>query len=384
MDGTRAVSIRLRVSRAGYLFLGLTISFGVQAVLAGNNLLFLLFAFMLGFILALAALTLAMPWGITVSRLLPAEGYAGDPYEYALEIRNERRLFPAYCLTCSDHFGSVSVNTLPAEIAELGCGQAVTRRLGIANLARGWLGFSGVEVRCRFPFGLFEAARWKRLEARVLVLPQRWAFRASWHATGLEGAALAMQAAQWQNMGGMDFAGLREFHPGDHPRQIHWHASSRFPSQILSRQFEPDRDRHTVIVLDSFCGRQPEPSQRAAFEDNICLAIALAERFLDEQFTVTVAFWSAAPSVVQLIPAVPDLRELRRSLAVIEPNHDQTLLSLTVRVPQRSVANGLVLRLPGGEDISAALPLHWIQLLPGQLKPFITVLAHERAAGRVL
>jgi uncharacterized protein (DUF58 family) len=168
--------------------------------------------------------------------------------------------------------------------------------------------------------------------------------------------------------GGSDFAGLREFQPGDDPRQIHWHASGRLPDQILARQVEPQRDHQIAIVLDSFFGREEEDRCRGAFEDNICLALALVEKLLAEQCELTFVGWHTGPRAFRLNPLTPELQELRLWLATLEPDPEHTLLDVIAQVKLPPQTMSLLLCLPGATEFKLRWPGSCVELKLAALK----------------
>jgi uncharacterized protein (DUF58 family) len=183
MAGSSVRAYRFRITRAGWAFLGLTLSFGVHGVLAGNNSIFLIFSLMAGFCLSLAVLTAAMPFFIVVRRRLPEAAHAGTDFNYQLEIRNGRRFGPACCLQVRDDpsqgGGRPAMQEKEhacgdtCETGWLSAGEAATVTLRLSSPARGWLNFRGLFLRGHFPFGLFEADRYLPVENRLVVYPER-------------------------------------------------------------------------------------------------------------------------------------------------------------------------------------------------------------------
>jgi uncharacterized protein (DUF58 family) len=87
---------------------------------------------------------------------------------------------------------------------------------------RGWYAPGRVTVASRYPFGLFRA--WSNVDAglRCLVYPRPGGS----HSLPLSYARDSTEIGQ-HGRGQDDFSGLREYVPGDSPRQIHWKAVAR-------------------------------------------------------------------------------------------------------------------------------------------------------------
>ena len=370
MAGPRASSFRFRLTRAGAAFLVLALVFGAQAILVGSNTLFLVFALMAGFGSSLALVTILMPWRITVTRRLPAAGYAGEPLGYSLTVRNDRKTWTVVCITITDQFARPIESATVPDVARLGPGEAAVLDQVIAAPARGWLAFAGVQVRCRFPFGLCEANRFVPVANRLLVYPQRWVFQDRPILAGLDGSLEGLDYPGRFAADRADFAGLREFQPGDHPRHIHWHASGRVPEQILTRQYEPQVDRRIAIVLDSFYRRDEESRCRPTFEEAVGLALSLADKFLAAQYEVIFAAYYGAPRFFPLRADTPALGELRRWLAMIEPEHDRTWPAFLAQVRLPPTAKRILLRLRRPGDPRPMPARGDIEVTPDELKPF--------------
>ena len=81
----------LRPTRAGWIFFLLTFGVGFAALNTGNNLLYLVLALMLSFLVLSGVLSESALRGIRVRRRLPAEIFAERPTPVALEIHNEQK-----------------------------------------------------------------------------------------------------------------------------------------------------------------------------------------------------------------------------------------------------------------------------------------------------
>ncbi len=209
-------------------------------------------------------------------------------------------------------------------------------------------------------------------------MPQRWLLSRQFSLTGLDEGSLTPLVQPSFSSERADFAGLREFHPGDHPRQIHWHASGRVPGQILARQFEPPRDHQVFVFLDSFYRSDEAYRRAAAFENNICLALALAERLVASQFAVTVVTWAGGCRRFTLNSSASELHDLRRWLATLEPTHDHALPELLSAARLPSNASVMVLALSRDAALRAAEKSRWLVFTPDQLKPFAVRVAVDQ------
>jgi len=98
------------------------------------------------------------------------------------------------------------------------------QRVALPTIAarRGWLTLDRVTIASRFPFGLFRAWSPVKVSLRCLVYPRPAGTRAL-------PPCLAHDSSEGgaRGHGDDDFAGLREYRPGDSPRLIHWKSVAR-------------------------------------------------------------------------------------------------------------------------------------------------------------
>ncbi len=238
----------LRPTRAGWVFFAFTLGVGLAALNTGNNLLYMIHALLLSFLVLSGVMSESALRGIRVRRLLPAELVAERTAQIALEIRNEQPRIPAFAVVVEDYVGrggDEHVGTGRAFALRIGPGARETRSYAFAPRARGALGFTGVRVATRFPFGLFSKAMWVDLAQDALVYPALDPVDAR--------AGRAGQPRHAEHSGGnggasAESAGLRGYAPGDPYRRIHWRASLR-RDQLLVREPEQDRRRDVTVRL---------------------------------------------------------------------------------------------------------------------------------------
>ena len=103
-------------------------------------------------------------------------------------------------------------------------------RLGIPTSRRGRVRLTRWEIATRYPFGLFRAWAVLHPDTDCLVYPKPAASAPPPpHAPGVEGAG-------GERHGDEDFAGLKDYHPGDSPKRIAWKAHAR-GGELLVKEF---------------------------------------------------------------------------------------------------------------------------------------------------
>ena len=112
----------------------------------------------------------------------------------------------------------------------------------------------------RFPLGLFRKYRRAGLSREIVVypLPEMGPVRDVPPEEAAGGRAHARRRGS-----GSDIRTLRDFVPGDDPRDLHWKQSARMQRWIV-REREAERDRVVVLAIEN---AMPDPSDPAALGD---------------------------------------------------------------------------------------------------------------------
>jgi uncharacterized protein (DUF58 family) len=227
---------RLRPTRAGWTFFALTFGVGFAALNTGNNLLYLVLALMLAFLVLSGVLSESALRGIAVRRRLPAEWFAGSPARVALEIHNGQRRAAAFAVVVEDRVADAALGDRASGrcvALRIAPGASEVRSYAYAPERRGPLAFEGFVISTRFPFGLFSKSRVLEAAEEALVFPA-----VARVATPEEDGAAAFSGEQpHPRDGAADVAdGLRERQPSDPARRIHWRASARARRLLVRRR----------------------------------------------------------------------------------------------------------------------------------------------------
>jgi uncharacterized protein (DUF58 family) len=241
----------LRPTRAGWAFFAITFGIGFAALNTGNNLLYMVLALLLAFLVLSGLLSEAALRGIRVRRRLPRELFAERDGRVVLDVTNDQSRASAYAVVVEDRIGSPGVGDQAAGrcfALQIGPGETQTRAYRLRPEQRGPLCFRGFVVSTRFPFGLFSKALVLDAEESTLVYP------------AIDPVALPDARGMRRRRGettapdvaghGATVSGLREHTPGDSRRRIHWRASLR-SGILLVRDLEAERDADVEVRLDT-------------------------------------------------------------------------------------------------------------------------------------
>ncbi|MDH5308188.1 MAG: DUF58 domain-containing protein [Myxococcales bacterium] len=239
---------RLHPTGAGWSFFAFTFAVGFAALNTGNNLLYMILALMLAFLVLSGALSESALRGIQVRRRLPRELQAGSDALVALEIRNTQRRVAAFAIGIEDRMdGALGAECAAGRcfVLRIGPGHSEVRSYRLRPERRGPLAFRGFLVFTRFPFGLFSKSLLIDAPEQTLVYPaiDPVAIPAEFGATRARGERVSTQVGA-----GADVRGLREYAPGDSLRRVHWRSSLR-AGALLVREAESEQDAEIEVRL---------------------------------------------------------------------------------------------------------------------------------------
>ena len=244
-------------TRAGYGF-----GFVLLVMLLGsanyNNGLGYAFTFLLGSVALVSLLhsyrNLA---GLRFSRAATRAVFAGAEARFAVHVDN-REQGQRYDVLIRYGEGAKDRAKTRVTRVELGRNDQIQVELALPARTRGWFRLPKAVIATRYPLGLFRAWSSLNLGCRCLVYPEPRGRRALPAA-----AAIANREAGARGRGRDDFIGLRDYRPGDSPRQIHWKAVAReqgIPFKLFSGEAPSDlelrwadTEGHTEERLSQLC-----------------------------------------------------------------------------------------------------------------------------------
>jgi uncharacterized protein (DUF58 family) len=234
---------RLHLHRAGWVFSIGAVFLGMAAIATGNNLLFLMLGAMLGIIALSGWMSELVLRGVEVRRRLPRGATAGASTRIGYQVTNRKRWLPSFALEIGEA-GRAARAFVPAVEA----GEVVTVWAEEVFAHRGIYPLQLVTVSTSFPFGLFRKERDLELNGEVVVWPRTdRPVRAVRRPADRSPRAGVSQANAAGARG--EYRGLRDYRPGDDPRDVHWRSSARRTVPVV-REFERDDAETLWICLD--------------------------------------------------------------------------------------------------------------------------------------
>jgi uncharacterized protein (DUF58 family) len=258
----------LEITRAGWLFILLTLAVGFAAINSGSNLLHAVFGAQMALIVGSGLLSEATVRRASARRVAPDTLHAASPTPVAVELRNLDPRADLLSISVEDDDRMDTGGTCaPVFSVRVPAGGTAALHTTLTMPRRGRWQLPPAVVATRFPFGLFVKRRELPTPPVVLVVPRvRHVAPDAGRSTRPGQAEVAGRAAR---VG--EFFGLRDYRDGDDARRIHWGASAKNQRPVV-REHEAYGD--TEIMLDLAAGKTGTAAFERAVEDIASLAVA--------------------------------------------------------------------------------------------------------------
>jgi uncharacterized protein (DUF58 family) len=254
---------RLKFTREGKFFVGITLGVGFAAINTANNLLYLLLGMLLALIVVSGIMSELSLRDLTVVRRLPLRAQVGRAHLVEIEVFNHKVRVPSYAI----------------EVEDLRAGQPADKRCFFLKISpksaqvaayrrtptrRGRDVHVGFRIATRFPFGLFEKSREVPAQGELIIYPAVDPVQLPPPPPGRSPGADHVVGRGH----GEEFLGLRLMRPGEDPRDIHWRKTASVGQMIMrerARETRPD----VTLTLDSVKQAGAGDDWNAAFERRI-------------------------------------------------------------------------------------------------------------------
>lgn len=153
--------------------------------------------------------------------------FAGQDAHFQLQLHNPTRL-------ARHAIGLRFLDSTPVQWCDLPAATTQATTLPCATRQRGWQAPPRILISTRFPFGLFVAWSYARLDARAMVYPAPLP-----HSRPPPPSRGRQQRGHMASSGQEDYAGLRDYQAGDSPRHIHWRAYPHHDALLVKQFADP-------------------------------------------------------------------------------------------------------------------------------------------------
>lgn len=311
----------ISVTREGKWFIGVLLLIGVAAINTGNNLLYLIVAAMLSFIIISGVLSESTMGGIKILRQLPNHIFKGRPAGIIYKIENSKKRLPSYSFSVTE-LPSSGLKADPAYVLKLKAREETVIASQCVFERRGMFALKGVRISTRFPFGIFLKGRKESAVADVTVYPAVTPVSSARLETISRNAnSTDRELMAFAKGNGTELRSMRDYVFGEDARFIYWKSAAK-RQKLLVKEFEKETERKVMVLFDNYSAKDSDP----AFEDMVDETAGVISHFIEHGFSVglktLVNEASPAPGSAQLF-------KLLKTLAVmtsVKENRDARLM----------------------------------------------------------
>jgi uncharacterized protein (DUF58 family) len=254
---------KLKFTREGKYYLGITLGVGFAAINTGNNLLYLLLGMLLSLIVVSGVMSDLSLRQLTVQRRLPTRAQVGRAHLVEIEVYNHKKRVPSYAI----------------EVEDLRAGQPADKRCFFLKISpasaqvaayrrtptrRGRDRHTGFRIATRFPFGLFEKSREVEAEGDLVIYPAVDPVRLPAEDRGRQVGGIAAAGRGSSD----ETYSLRFMREGDDRRDIYWRKST-MGDQLVMRERARETRPDVELVIDAIRPRGKDDSFAPGFERRI-------------------------------------------------------------------------------------------------------------------
>lgn len=345
--------IRTSVTTEGYLFLTVIVVVGVAAWNTENNLLYLILATLLGFVIVSGNIARVVLHDVSVQLRFPDHVFAGEPAHLAVTLANRKYIVPACSVMVDAH--ARRIGDPPPRVAKRRWRKRVEEGTRLAHFIvapprssvrqivehtfpkRGVYRIETFTLSTRFPAGFFRKWREVSAEGEIVVFPRVRPIDDFFRTLPI----IAGASSSVTRGDGIDLFAFRDYQPTDHIRRIDWKATAK-ARRFMVRETVLEEDFHLSLFFDP---RRPDGEISEEFSDRfekaVEMAASLARHFVVEGADVEIA---TPDTRIEAGRGSNHLHRILTVLASVQPAaHDEE---------HADVSWSLVDRMPGLADES--------------------------------
>ena len=232
--------MKVKVNRAGKLFILLTIFLGIAAVNTGNNLLYIVVSLFLATMLLSGIISYINLKGLRLNLKPPEEIYAGKQANFEITIKKSSR-FPSFMISVSSNNGSVLFPYVGRRPIKASIPFLFLKRGRVENLK--------LTVSSEFPLGMFIRYYEVSFPLKVVVFPKP-IYSKEFLNEGFENQEGIQES--FTTTGYEELREIRDY-SGEPMKLIHWKVSAKTDSLKVKHMSSPERGA-IILTLASVSG----------------------------------------------------------------------------------------------------------------------------------
>lgn len=238
----------IKINKAGYLYILLTILIGFSAVNTANNLVYIITSGLLSYMLISGIFGNRNIQAIEAHLEFPEETFAGIDTPVMVRLVNRRRRMPAFLIRI-ETFGKEVF--FPFTAADSAAFRHITMKFDHRGLHR----VGDHVVASTFPFNFFTRSRRAQVEEQLVVYPRpiRCEMPGIYDSRSRYRGERSSDAAGHDS----DLISIRDYVPGDHPRYINWKSTAK-TGVLKTKELSTIELEHLIIDFDQMPKRDLE------------------------------------------------------------------------------------------------------------------------------
>lgn len=273
----------------------------------------------------------------------------GDRLEEHFELVN-RSPVPALWVEIIDHSNVPGYR--PAVVRSVGGGGLNRWRQSAVCIRRGQYTLGPWTIRSSDPFGIFMVTRHYAATNEIIIHPPIHGQLAIPLPAGQSSGRVRARQRAWQAT--INAAAVRDHHPSDPYRWIHWPTTARRDA-LYVREFDLDAAGDIWILLDLQTAVQLGSGAESTEEYAVLLAASLAARALQRNRAVGLAAYGQVPQIVPPGQGQGQQWKILRALALLHAD-GQMGLPVALRDLRRTAQRGTAAVIVTASDSAGWLP----------------------------
>lgn len=359
--------LRQRFTSTGMLILLIMPVAGVFGFDTRNTLSFQIFSITLVLLITAMFFSLFFRGRFSIIRKLPVYGSVGIPLNYSCIIRNENKTarrglvlidelknqFPSLAKFTNskdpldknrnriDRFIGYPrlVNVMqklrggtikPITVNYIAEKSEVETSLQLTPLRRGYIHFDKTRLTMAEPLGLFQGQKIINNNDRLLILPKLYKTprlnlqgKRTYHHGGVNNASTVGDS--------QEFISLRDYHPGDPIRSIHWRSFAKLNKPIV-KEYQDEYFTRYGLILDTFLDKQAE----SVFEDAVSIAASFMTSQKEQDALLDLMFVGNMPYRFTSGRGLTGAENIMEVLACVQPVHESNIAEVELMIRQYS------------------------------------------------
>jgi uncharacterized protein (DUF58 family) len=359
--------LRQRFTSTGMLILLIMPVAGVFGFDTRNTLSFQIFSITLILLITAMFFSLFFRGRFSIIRKLPEYGSVGIPLNYSCIIRNENKTarkglvlidelknqFPSLAIFTNskdpldknrnriDRFIGYPrlVNVMqklrggtikPITVDYIAEKSEIETSLLLTPLRRGYIHFDKTRLAMAEPLGLFQGQKIINNNDRLLILPKLYKTprlnlqgKRTYHHGGVNNASTVGDS--------QEFISLRDYHPGDPIRSIHWRSFAKLNKPIV-KEYQDEYFTRYGLILDTFLDKQAE----SIFEDAVSVAASFMTAQKEQDALLDLMFVGNMPYRFTSGRGLVGAENILEVLACVQPVYESNINDVELMVRQHS------------------------------------------------